>query len=429
MRDAGRDPESPAIYEHHDSGMGLTARLTTQKILVGSHSQNLVVTITAPDTGGAQRPPLSLAVVIDRSGSMRGAPMQNAKLAAAKLVDQLDENDAFTIITYSSGDETVMPISRAIPANKAAAHAAIERIYDDGGTCISCGIERGARELSHTPIVNGLERIVLISDGLANEGIFDRGELAQLATTTAARGVSISTVGVGLDFDEVTMSQLAQVGRGNYYFVEDTADLTAMFTRELGGLAATIASNVRLSLTGTPHTQIVEAYGYPLTREGNQVLIPIADLRANESRKVVLRVDITSPRPQPRVVVSQVTLTWHRVADAQPMMATTAAVAEIVDSAGAVAGSVDRRASFAVEQAQTARALDEATDVYERQGYDAARRVIEQRVESMKTNAALGAADVTSLEAASGQALRDFAAAPPAKAKKSTRAKAYELAR
>jgi Ca-activated chloride channel family protein len=147
------------------------------------------------------RPPLSLAIVIDRSGSMEGEPLANAKAAAAKLVEQLDEADAFTVVTYSSGDETVVPMTRATDSNKALARDAIARIWDDGNTCISCGIGRGANELGTTPIRGGLRRMVLISDGQANTGLYDRDELAQLATETAARGISISTVGVGLDFD------------------------------------------------------------------------------------------------------------------------------------------------------------------------------------------------------------------------------------
>src|SRR5436190_1899176 len=81
----------------------------------------------------------------------------------------------------------------------------------DGGTFISCGIDRGHTELRDSPIAGGLRRMVLNSDGQANEGVWDRDELAQLASDTAARGVSISSVGVGLDFDEVTMIRLAEV--------------------------------------------------------------------------------------------------------------------------------------------------------------------------------------------------------------------------
>src|SRR5690606_24631976 len=128
--------------------------------------------------------------------------------------------------------------------HKASAREAIDRIWDDGNTCISCGIERAAGELAGSPVHEGLRRIVLISDGQANAGLWDRNDLVGLATETAARGISISAVGVGLDFDEVTMTRLADVGHGHYYFVEDAARLGQMFERELGGLAETVAADV-----------------------------------------------------------------------------------------------------------------------------------------------------------------------------------------
>jgi Ca-activated chloride channel family protein len=98
----------------------------------------------------------------------------------------------------------------------------------------------------------GLRRILLISDGQANEGVSDRDELAQLATGTATRAIPISMVDVGLDVDEATMRRLAEVGRGNYYFVEDTVALSAMFMRELAGLGHIVASAVELVVTRRP---------------------------------------------------------------------------------------------------------------------------------------------------------------------------------
>src|SRR5436190_7949659 len=153
------------IASTSDDGTLLTARLTTSRILRGAHDQDLAVTITAPASRTQARPPLALAIVIDRSGSMSGEPMQNAKAAAARLVSRLDAHDAFSIVTYSSGDETVMPMTLATRAGKARALSAIESIYDDGGTCISCGLTRGANELARSPLTGGVQRIVLISDG------------------------------------------------------------------------------------------------------------------------------------------------------------------------------------------------------------------------------------------------------------------------
>ena len=414
----------------------MTARLTSSKILPGAQTQDVAVTITANAPRSQTRPPLSLAVVIDRSGSMNGVPMRNAKAAAAELVGQLAEADAFTIVTFSSGDEVIAPIARATAANKAAARAAIDRIWDDGGTCTSCGLLSGASELGRSPIVGGLRRIVLISDGQANVGVWHRDELAQLASKTASNGVSISSVGVGLDFDEVTMTKLADVGRGTYYFVEDTANLGAMFQRELGGLTETIASDLHLvvdvrgpDLSQAGHgdsVEIEEAYGYPMTREGTQVIIPVADLRAGETRKVVLRVRLAAPHTG-SISIATLRLGYRRVEDGAARTVAAQAVAEVVTDGNEVAASVDHDATRASMEAQSARALEEATVTYEKQGYRAAQQVLQRHMDSVRANKVLDPASAQELERAVGDVMQDFAAAPPAKAVKATRAKAYEL--
>ena len=401
----------------------LTARLTSAEIVASE--QDIAVTIKMPGGRVQARPPLSLAIVIDRSGSMEGEPLANAKAAAANLVAQLDERDAFTVVTYSSADETVVPMTRATRANKAAAREAIDRIWDDGNTCISCGITRGAAELVSTPVHDGLRRMVLISDGQANTGLWDRNDLAQLATETAARGISISTVGVGLDFDEVTMTQLADVGHGHYYFVEDTAKLGALFERELGGLAETVAADVRLVITGAAGT-IEEAYGYPMMRQGDDVVVPIADLRAGETRKVVLRSSINTARPG-KLVVAQFALHWRRTSDGAFDQTRTQLDATITRDASRVRATLDRGAVNIVEQARAARVLEHATTVYETQGYEAAQKVIERNLRDVRDNQHLDPASVQMIESASSGAIDNFAKAPPSRAKKATRADAYKL--
>jgi Ca-activated chloride channel family protein len=422
----------PSIYTPvADDGMVVNAGIATWRILVGAHEQNLAVTIGAPDPVSdvsVARPPLSLAIVIDRSGSMHGAPIENAKAAALSVLRQLASRDAFSIVTYSSRSETVLPMQGATDANKVAARAAIEAIDDDGGTCISCGLDTGARELASSPIDRGLRRILLISDGQANEGVYDRDELAQLAAATAAHGVSISTVGVGLDFDEATMRRLAEVGRGNYYFVEDTVALSAMFSKELGDLQRTVASEVRLVATPGPGVHIEEAYGYPMSRAGDGVVVPVADLRAGETRKVVFRVTVAAAHEGP-LMISRVDVGWRRPSDGAPRAAHAAAEVEVVDDPAAVTASVDPAIVSVVEQALSARALEEAAAAYDRDGVAGARQVLDRRSQAVRANAAnLGADAMKSLEAVSRDAIDGFARAP-AQAKKATSVKAYELSR
>ena len=403
----------------------LSAKLASAKIRPLDRDQEIAVTIHAPDGRAHARPPLSVAIVIDRSGSMNGAPMQNAKDAAAGLVDRLAPEDAFTIVTFSSSDETVMPISRATTANKSAARAAISRIWDDGGTCISCGLTRGETELAHSPVVGGLRRIVLISDGQANEG----DKLDELAAATASHGDTISTVGVGLDFDELTMIHIAEVGRGNYHFVENTANLAAIFATELAGLSDTVATDVQLVVTPADTTSLDRAYGYPVTHDGRAVIVPIADLGAGEVRKVVMPAQLLIAGESSQRVAS-FELTWRDPIDGTRHVANARLAATIVDDAAAVAASIDRDAVHEIAEAHTAQVLEDATLAYEQQGYKAAHQVIEHHLRDLHANKNLDPAAMQKIEQATTQVIDGFAAAAAGdstKAMKLTRTTAYDL--
>ena len=411
-------------------GMEVSARFAHRRILPGAQQQNLAVAISAPNPPDLTlgRPPLSLAIVIDRSGSMHGAPIANARAAALSMLRQLEDRDAFSVVTYSSHAETVIPMTRASEASKAAARAAIETIDADGGTCISCGLEAAAADVAHSPVVGGLRRLLLISDGQANEGIYDRDELAGLAARTAATGASISTVGVGLDFDETTMRRLAEVGRGNYYFVEDTVALSAMFGRELATLGRTVASDVQLRIVEQPGVRVEEAYGYPLTRSAEGVIVPVADLRAGESRKVVLRLSVAASRTG-ELAIARAIVSWRRVSDGMLFSANAMANVDVIDDPAAVAASVDPAALQAIEQALSARALEEAAAAYDRGGLSAAKQVLDRRQQAVRAVAPqLAPAAVRELDEASGRALDGFSRAPE-QAKKAASVSAHELAR
>ncbi len=434
MPGAARTIGSPGpapTADRADDGLVLTARATSRQITAGD--SDVAITITVPAAGAHVRPPVALAIVIDTSGSMTGPWIAHAKAAAAKLVDALEPGDAFAVVTYASEDVTIVPMGLATAGAKASARSAIDAVGADGGTCISCGITRGAAELAHPLLQNAVERIVLISDGQATVGIRDRDELVAIAASTAARGVSISTVGVGIDFDELTMMRLAATGRGNYYYVDTTDHLAAMFDRELGGLAATVAADVRLVLTDGQGASIQEAYGYPFARTGTQVVIPIADLRAGETRKVVVRTHVTAPTGP--LAIADVQLSWRRVADGVGRRAKATALATVTTDQRAVATSIDLDASAAAEQAVSARALEDATRAYEERGPAAAQQILDRRVESARAKGYLSPTTMSAIESDAHGAASDFAAAPAprsaagAATKKAMRVKSYELAR
>jgi len=414
--------------------VSVSARATSSHVLRGTSETHIAITLRAPDLAhrGA-RPPAALAIVIDRSGSMTGAPLAHAKAAAQRLIDQLEAYDRFAVVTYSTGAEMLAPTRAATPDAKAAARAAIERIAADGGTNISAGLRLGADALDDGD-GERVRRVVLISDGQANEGIYDRQGLSDLAADTAARGASITSVGVGLDFDERTMTAIAVAGRGQYYFVEDFGQLATLFDRELEGLGAIVATDAELVVAPAPGVEVLEAYGYRMRADGGTVRVPVADLEAGAVRKVVLRVRVRADGD--KVELARVQLGWRTREDRARRTAEARVAVAVSDDAGAVLAHRDRDVVRQVEEVQTARALETAADAYERGDFEGASRVLDVRAaEAARLSLELGDASIQRQAAqATGAAKAGFAAAPEGggdagkRALKASRAGAYQLA-
>jgi Ca-activated chloride channel homolog len=345
-----------------------TVRPQSCAILRGRTETHVAIEIDAPKASDQVREPIALALVVDRSGSMKGEPMSDAKAAALRAVDALTEQDSFALVSYATTAHLDLPLAPATSEHKARARAAIEAMRAEGGTNISDGLERGATQLRGSCIgcpEDHVSRVVLISDGDPNEGIYDRDGLAQLAARTAQSGVSISTIGVGLDFDERIMTDMAVSGRGNYYFVESTVDLASIFDRELGSLGETVAVGARVELEPNAGVEIVEAYGYRTEADGTRVIVPVSDLRAGETRKVVVRVRVQSDAAGARELVTA-RLRFRPIGAHQERVADAKVAVTVTDDATAADRSRIADAERQVQEARMARALDEATEAYER---------------------------------------------------------------
>lgn len=360
----------------------LRAGLQSSHVLAGSHETHMAVTVRGPGLDQARvRPPINLAVVLDRSGSMADGKLDDAKAAARELIRQLRADDRFTVIAYGTEVEVVVPSSAVNAEARRRAYAAIERIYDDGSTNISGGLEAARRELGAHALSAGVSRIVLISDGIANEGLSSTDELSALARDTANAGISITTVGVGLDFDERTMTRIAVEGRGRYHFAENTGLLAELFAGELESLGTTTAVDVTLALDPADGVTVLDAYGYRPVEEGGKVLVPIPDLEAGELRKVVVRLRVDAPE-RGAMDVATVEVGYRRTGDVERRRERVVARAEITRDHGVVLGNRDLDANRHIERALTAQAIEQATDLSAGGRYQEAEKVLQDRAQS-----------------------------------------------
>ena len=176
----------------------------------------------------AERLPLNLGLVLDTSGSMSDARKWDYALEAAYgVIDRLDEGDRLSISTYSNAAKVLA--AQDDLSRPDALRAALAALYPDGGTNISAGLMNNARLLSFGKAGERLTRIVLMSDGLANDGIQNVDGMRDLVERIADAGTTVSSIGLGADYDETMLRAIAAAGNGNYYYVESPSQVTAIF--------------------------------------------------------------------------------------------------------------------------------------------------------------------------------------------------------
>lgn len=210
---------------------------------------DVLVRIQAPDAPaghGAQRPPQALALVIDRSGSMSGRPLEEAKRCAEYVLGRLRPSDAVSLVKFDNRVQRLWP---AAPLGDGAPQrAAIAGIHAGGNTNLHGGWKEGTDTLADVA-GQGLKRVILLSDGQANEGVSDAAEIAAQRAAWAAKGVTTSTYGLGNRFNEDFMVAMARAGGGNHYYGDTADDLMEPFQQELELLGNLCLRDLRLAVT------------------------------------------------------------------------------------------------------------------------------------------------------------------------------------
>ncbi len=303
-------PVPPAPPAPVKGAITLTGRLSHPVVAQGASDVFVTVDLEGAEVDGQVRAPVNLAVVIDRSCSMAGEPLRQAKGAAAHLVDQLGPEDRLSIIHYGS-DVRVLPGMAVTPENRARMLGFIRRIVDDGGTNISDGLAYGKLHVLRGAEGFDVNRLILLSDGQPTEGITHEKGLLQLASRIRGDGVTISAVGVGTEFNERVMQGIAEYGTGAYAYLRHAGMLASIFDRDLRQAASTVARDVELSFELPEGVELAEVLGYRHSRAGNTVRVPLTDFSAGQVERVVARVRVKGGTPGQTVDVAALRLSYR----------------------------------------------------------------------------------------------------------------------
>ncbi|HEY0764667.1 MAG TPA: VWA domain-containing protein [Pyrinomonadaceae bacterium] len=213
------------------------------------------------------RSDLNLSLVIDRSGSMQGEKMIRAREAAMFCVDQMLATDRLSVVTFDEHIEVLFPSEPV--TNKQAMKDLISRVTARGSTALHEAWVRGGLTVSERLLDQGINRVLLITDGQANVGVTNTDEIVTQAMGLFQRGVSTSTIGIGADFNEDLLMPMAQSGGGNAWHVVEPEDMQRIFQIELEGLIAQFAHTVSLSLIPADGVRVVDVLNdFELTETG-----------------------------------------------------------------------------------------------------------------------------------------------------------------
>ena len=256
-----------------DEHLSLASRIVLNPLRAGlptgqDNIVDLLVRVQAPDALEAAtdaRPAQAIALVIDRSGSMAGRPLTEARRCAEFVVSRLRPLDAVSVVQFDNRVHRLWP---AVPLGSGdAARGAISRIHSGGNTNLHGGWLEGAHTLAEVS-GSGLKRVILLSDGGANEGLTDQEQITAQCAEWAARGITTSTYGLGDNFNEELMVNMARTGGGNHYYGDTADDLREPFQQELDLLANLALRKLDLSIWAPDGLQIEMLNELPTTEAG-----------------------------------------------------------------------------------------------------------------------------------------------------------------
>jgi len=291
-------PPQPAVVvpSSKPGSLSLTGKLSHPYVVPGTSDVFATLEVSAVDVPGARRAPVNMALVIDRSGSMSGPKLQNAKRAAKELLDRLDARDSLAIVHYGS-DVKGLPSRKVTEENREVIRRYIERLYDDGGTNIGAGLVTGEQfiEKGRLECEGCIDRLVLLSDGQPTEGMQSVKGLTNLAARMHGRGISVTALGIGYDFNEDLMTQVAMVGGGSYGYLKDAAALATIIQRDLQQAGTLVARDVRLAVRVPAGVAVRDVLGRQFSRSGDVVTVLLPDFSARQVEKLVVQLSASAP--------------------------------------------------------------------------------------------------------------------------------------
>lgn len=255
------------------------------------------------------RAPVNLALVIDKSGSMGGEKIERARDAALEAVRRLSADDLVSLIVYDDDVSVLVPACR-VGDGIAISHT-IRGITAGGSTSLHGGVVAGAAELRKHIEEGYTHRVLLLSDGQANVGPQTPEALGSLGAQLVREGISVTTIGLGLDYNEDLMTRLARRSDGNTYFVAESGDLARVFNEELGDVLSIVARRVIIEVDFPEGTRPVRLVGREGQVEDNRVVVELNQLYGGQEKFALIEVEVDPAKRDARREIAHASVRYE----------------------------------------------------------------------------------------------------------------------
>ena len=362
------------------------------------HSVHCMFEVAVPEAAAAERPPLDLALVIDRSGSMAGPKLDAAVACARWLAGRLRPDDRLALIDF---DDEVRVLRSLLPVEKAEFRGLLGAVVPGGSTNLS-GAWLKAREQLATAPGAGPRRILLLTDGVANVGVTDPATLVGLAAAAREDGVATTTIGFGEGFDEDLLTAMADAGGGASHWAEGPDAAPAIFAREFDGLTQLVAQNLSVEIRPRDEVEMLSVLNdyFQVPVDGG-VQVQLGDAYGGEVRRVVFALRVPRLAEMGPVPVADVVFRYVGVgAEVAAHEVTLPVVVNAVSAAEAAAASGDASVTEQVTLLLAARARDQAIRLADQGDMAAARSGLLASAVDLRAAGSAAEADLLEQEAA-----------------------------
>lgn len=237
--------------------------------------------------------------------------MDDARAASLSMLDALRDGDRLAVITFDASARVLVSSVELDAGARERARGSLRAMEARGTTDLAGGLRLGLLEVASHFRADGINRVVLLSDGVPN----NRAPLEAMARSAAENQITITALGLGTDFDETVMAQLAQTSGGRFHYVQDSSQVAAMFRDEVLRMQRVVGRNAMAVLTAGPDVEVQSVVGLPSTTVGNEIRVPLGDITEGSTRDIVVRLSVPGRRNDASVEILDAVLRFTDAMD------------------------------------------------------------------------------------------------------------------